>query len=179
VMRLMKESSEVKTTYGPPPGGGLVSLVTPSQIRAVQYGFVTRSFGGLRTEMQIGQVIGNLVADVHFNLLAPPGTAESPVPFTTQELYTFTSADGRVVGTIRAAIEDGEAFDLRFPAAPGQPGVRFAGTGRILGGSGFFEGAVGTLSVNSLIGIAPHALSLIHVLQLRDPHGRFRAGRTN
>ena len=118
-------------------------------------------------------------ADVHFNLLAPPGTAERPVPFTTQEVYTFSAGDGSVAGTIEARVEEGEAFELKFPTAPGQPGVRFAGVGPVTGGTGLFKGAVGTLTVNSVIGISPHALSLVHVLQLRDPGRRLRLGRTN
>lgn len=179
VMRLTKKSSKIKTTYGPPPGPGLVSLVTPSQIRTAQFGFLSRSYTGLRTELAIGQVIGHMEADVHFDLLAPPGSAEHPVPFTTQELYTFTAADGRVVGTVEASVEEGEAFDLKFPAAPGQPGVRFAGVGPVRGGTGIFSGATGTLTVNSVIGISPHALSLVHVLQLRDPSGRLRRGKAN
>ena len=180
VMRLTKKSPSVKTNYGPPPGPpGLVNLVTPSQIRSAQFGFVTRHPGGLRTELSIGQVIGSMEAEVFFNLLAPPGTAEKPVPFTTQETYTFTAADGKVVGTIQAGVEEGEAFDLKFPAAPGQPGVRFAGVGQVQGGTGIFAGAVGTLTVNSVIGISPHALSLVHVIQLRDPGRRLRYGRAN
>jgi len=43
----------------------------------------------LHTEMKVGQVVANMEANVIFNLQAPPGTAEAPVPFTTQELYTF------------------------------------------------------------------------------------------
>jgi hypothetical protein len=177
VMRLLKESSAVKTTYGPPPGGGLVSLVTPSQIRSVHYGFVAPRYGPVRTEMRIGPVAGRMEADVHFDLLAPPGTAEKPVPFSTQEVYTFTDPDGRVLGTVEAAVEEGWAFNLQFPVAPGQAGVRFAGVGPLKGGTGLFEGAQGVLSVNSVIGIAPHALSLVHVIQLRDPHGRYRTPR--
>lgn len=180
VMRLAKKSAAVKTTYGPPTGQpGIVSLVTPSQIRTGQFGLHTHGYGGLRTEISTGQVIGSMDADVHFNLLAPPGTAEKPVPFTTAEVYTFTDGSGRVVGTIECGVEEGESFKLQFPAAPGQPGVRFAGVGPVTGGTGIFAGARGTLTVNSVIGIAPHALSLVHVIQLRDPSRRLRYGRAN
>jgi len=80
---------------------------------------------------------------------------------------------------VEAAVEEGQSFDLKFPSAPGQPGVRFAGVGPVLGGTGLFAGVQGTLSVNSVIGIAPHTLSLMHVLHLRDPRRQFRAGRSN
>jgi len=180
VMRLAKKSAAVRTTYGPPPGPpGIVSLVTPSQIRTAQFGFHSRGYSGLRTEFSLGQAIGSMDADVHFNLLAPPGTAQKPVPFTTAEVYTFTGDDGKVVGTIECGVEEGEAFDLKFPAAPGQPGVRFAGVGPVTGGTGLFAGARGTLTVNSVIGISPHALSLVHVIQLRDPSRRLRNGRAS
>lgn len=175
VFRGVKKDRTVRTTYGPPPGGDRVSLITPSQMRSVRYGFTSRG-GRLRTGMQVGPVIAHMTAEVFFNLLAPPGTAAAPVPFTTRELYTFLDGKGQTVGTIRTGVVDGVSFDLKFPQAPKQKGVRFAGFGPIEGGTGVFEGVQGMLTVNSLIGIAPHALSLLHVLYLIDPQQRFRKG---
>jgi hypothetical protein len=175
VLRGVKQDRNVKTIFGPPPGGGLVSLITPSQMRAAQYNFTAHGGGGLHTEMKVGTVVAKMEANVLFNLLAPPGTAEAPVPFTTQELYTFIDNKGRTVGTLTAGVIEGVSFALKFPAAPGQPGVRFAGFGPITGGTGPFAGAQGLLTVNSLIGIAPHVLSLMHMLHLVDTEGRFRA----
>jgi hypothetical protein len=176
VLRGVKKDSTVRTTYGPPPGGGKVSLITPAQMRSVQYNFTDRGPEGLRSEKRVGQiVISNYSATVFFDLLAPPGTADTPVPFTTHELYPFINDGGRDVGTITVDIVEGVSFGLSFPAAPGQPAVRFAGFGPILGGTGPFTGIQGMLTVNSLIGIAPHALSLIHVLHIIDPDKRFRA----
>lgn len=120
-----------------------------------------------------GPPIADMTAEVLFDLLAPPGNAQHPVPFTTAESYAFHSCDG-VFGVVNAGVVDGVAFDLKFSGAPGQPGVRFAGFGPITGGTGPFEGVQGMLSVNSTIGIAPHALSLVHVLDFADPGGRFR-----
>ena len=174
VMRGTKKDRFVKTMYGPPPAPDLVSLVTPSVMRSAQFDFSRRGGEGLAAGMRVGQVIADMDADVHFNLMAPPGTAERPVPFTTSEVYRFRDRDGRGAGTVLAGVVEGISFDLKFPAAPGQPGVRFAGFGPITGGTGQFEGAQGMLTVNSLIGIAPHTLSLMHVLQLADPQRRIR-----
>jgi hypothetical protein len=163
VLRGVKKDATVRTTYGPPPGDGKVSLITPAQMRSVQYNFTDRGLEGLRSEMKVGQVvISNYTATVFFDLLAPPGTANAPVPFTTHESYPFINGGGRAVGTITADIVEGVSFNLSFPAAPGQLGVRFAGFGPILGGTGPFTGVQGLLTVNSLIGISPHALSLMH-----------------
>jgi hypothetical protein len=177
VMRGEKKDRSVRTTFGPPPGGGLVSLVTPSQFRAVQFNVARRGGGGVRAETRIGPVVGKMDATVYFNLLAPPGTANAPVPFSTDELYRFVDRHGREVATLTAKVTEGISFNLKFPAAPGQPGVRFAGFGPITGGTGPLEGAQGILTVNSLIGIAPHALTLMHVLHLVDPGGQHRASR--
>ena len=176
VLRGVKKDRTVKTTYGPPPGGDQVSLITPGQMRAARYDFIARGVGGLRTSMEVGPVIINdYKATVFFNLLAPPGTVDTPAPFTTQEVYPVVYGHGQPIGTIKADINDGIAFGLRFPAAPGQAGVRFAGFGPITEGTGAYAGVQGMLTVNSLIGIAPHALSLMHVLHIVDPDGKFRA----
>jgi hypothetical protein len=176
-LRLLKKNKNVKTTYGPPPGGGLVSLITPSEMRSVQYQYETGQGRGPRAEMIVGEVLGPMQATVFFDLQAPPGTPDSPVPFTTQELYSFADARGNAIGTISAGVVTGISFGLKFPAAPKQPGVRFAGFGPIQGGTGPFAGVQGMLTVNSLIGISPHALSLMHVLHIVDPGGKYRAGR--
>jgi hypothetical protein len=176
VVRGVKKDAGVRTTYGPPPDDRRVSLVTPSQMRSVRYGVSARGAGGLNTDMRVGPPVGRFTATVEFDLLAPPGTADHPVPFETQELYEFLDDDGGLVGTITAAVVEGQSFNLRFPAAPGQPGVRFAGFGPVTGGTGVFKGAQGMLTVNSLIGISPHALSLLHVLHLIDPDRRYRSG---
>jgi hypothetical protein len=171
-LRLIKKDRNVRTTFGPPPGGSLVSLVTPSEMRSVRYSYV--GGGRLRTHMEVGPVLGPMSATVFFDLGAPAGTADSPVPFTTQELYTFTTPGGETVGTISCEVVEGISFGLKFPQAPKQPGVRFAGFGPIQGGTGIFAGAQGLLTVNSLIGISPHALTLMHCLHLVDPDRRYR-----
>ena len=176
VMRGEKKDRTVRTTFGPPPGDGRVSLVTPSQFRAAQFN-VSKSGGGLRTQTSLGPVVAKMDATVYFDLLAPPGTAHAPVPFGTDELYTFIDGRGREVATVTAKVIEGISFNLKFPSAPGQPGVRFAGFGPITGGTGALEGAQGVLTVNSLIGIAPHTLTLMHVLHFVDPGGHHRAAR--
>ena len=176
VLRGEKKDRTVRTTFGPPRGAEM-SLITPSEMRTVEFGCHRHARLGLRTGIRTGPVVTNMLATVYFNLLAPPGTASAPVPFTTQELYTFRGPDGRPVGTIEAGVQDGISFNLKLDGLKNQPGVRFSGFGPITGGSGRFEGARGILTVNSLIGISPHALSLVHVLHLLDPEGRFRAER--
>jgi len=173
-LRLIKKDKNVKTSFGPPPGGNLVSLVTPSEMRAVRYSYIGGPRGP-KTHMAVGQVLGPMQAIVFFDLAAPPGTANAPVPFTTQELYTFNDSGGATVGTISCAVVEGVSFGLQFPGAPGQPGVRFAGFGPISGGTGAFAGVHGLLTVNSLIGISPHALSLMHALHIVDPNGQHRS----
>jgi hypothetical protein len=172
VLRLVKKDRHVKTTYGPPPGDGRVSLVTPSQMRSARF----QCTGGHhpRTAMEVRQVVGTMDATVFFDLLAPPGSAEHPVPFSTDEVYRFVDADGQVVGKVMAGIQDGISFNLRLPGVPQQPAVRFSGFGPITGGTGPFAGLQGMLTVNSLIGISPHTLSLVHVLHFADPDGRLR-----
>ncbi len=175
VMRGDKKDRDVRTTFGP-PADGLVSLVTPSQFRAAHFTVVRHSGAGVRAQMEVGPVVCKMDATVYFNLLAPPGTAAAPVPFSTDEIYRFIDVRGREVATLTAKVVDGISFDLKFPAAPGQKGVRFAGFGPITGGTGPFEGVQGILTVNSLIGIAPHALTLMHVLHVADPGRNFRTG---
>lgn len=176
VFRGVKKDSHVQTTFGPPPDARRVALITPSQMRSADFRWTAGGRRKARTRMSVGQVDANMDATVLFDLLAPPGTPQNPVPFETEEEYRFIDSDGRLVGTVRTGVIEGISFNLEFPALPGQPGVRFAGFGPITGGTGAFEGVQGMLTVNSLIGISPHALSLVHCLHILDPERRFRTG---
>lgn len=176
LLRGEKEGPEVRTEYGPPPAPGLVSLVTPARMRAVEHCTAVGDPGGLRSHTQTGQVAADLLARVALDIAAPPGTAERPNAFTTRNLYTFRDGAGGEAGAVEAAVELGRSFDLRFPGLPDQPAMRYGGIGPVLGGRGRFAGAVGMLAVNSAIGIAPHALSMLNVIQIPDPAGRLRVG---
>ncbi len=176
VLRGEKQDRYVRTEYGPPPGPGLVNLVTPAKMHSVKFPWTEHGRGGLRTRKEVGQTVADLRASVNLDILAPPGTADRPNSFTTENTYTFRTPDGHEVGTVRAFVSFGKSFSLEFPSAPGQPGMRYGGYGPILSGSGVFAGAQGSVTVNSAIGIRPHALSMINVLRLVDPVGEYRPG---
>jgi hypothetical protein len=176
VLRGQKKDAAQRSEYSFSPDGRVQGLMTPAQWRSARYDFTTRGRKGLRGEVTVGQIIGSLDATIMADLFGPPGTAANPGDFTTQELYTFVDENGETIGTITAGVVLGESFDLKFPALPGQPGLRFGGFGLIQGGTGYFSGVRGMLTVNSLIGIMPHALSLMHVFRIIDPRHKYRDG---
>ena len=177
VMRGEKRDRTVRTEYGPPPASDLVSLVTPAQMRSAQFRFTQQGPQGLRSTIRREQIVADLRAAVTLDILASPGTATAPNFFTTQNVYTFYSSNGKSIGSITAEVVLGRSFGLQLPAAPEQPGMRYGGVGPIVDGTGQFSGAQGLLSVNSAIGVMPHALSMLNMLRLIDPDNRFRSGR--
>jgi hypothetical protein len=176
VLRGEKESARVRTVYGEPPGAGRVTLVTPARMRAVAFPFTCAGRGGLRGRMVVGPEVARLQASVALDILAPAGTLQRPNDFTTRNVYTFLDARGEPVGTLEARVVLGKSFHLSFPGAPDQPAMRYGGFGPIVGATGRFEGVRGLVSLNSAIGVAPHALSMVNVVRLVDPLGRFRTG---
>lgn len=173
VLRGQKARPDIRTEYGASPGPGLVSLVTPAEMRTVSYPVEIQKDGTVRSGMAVGNVAAQLKATVGLDILAPPGTVEAPNNFDTTNVYSFSNNLNETIGSITARIEFGKSFELRFPNAPGQPGMRYGGFGRILSGTGVCEGVQGTLIVNSAIGVAPHALSMLNVLRIIDPNGDF------
>lgn len=174
VMRGEKANRHVRTEYGDSPGPGLVSLVTPAEMKAVRFPLQATPEQRLRTGIEVGPVVARLKATVGLDILASPGTFEAPNNFNTTNIYSFLDDGGQTIGAITASVETGKSFNLQFPDAPGQPGMRYGGFGPILSGTGAFEGVAGTLIVNSAIGVAPHALSMLNVLRIIDPNGEFR-----
>ena len=174
VMRGEKRDRNVRTEYGPSPAPGLVSLVTPAQMRPVEYKTRFNKQGDLCSGTHVdSRTWAELTATVELDILAPPGSPESPNDFKTKNVYRFQNKDGTEIGSLTALVSAGKSFNLEFPEAPGQPGMRYSGFGLIIESSGAFKGARGTLNVNSAIGVAPHALSMLNVLRVIDPDREF------
>jgi hypothetical protein len=177
-LRGEKKDRLQKSAYLFGPDGKPQGLLTPAEFRTVQYNVAEHRYRdrSFRTNHTVGPVVAKLEANIIADIISPPGTPSAPAPFSTQELYTFFGSDGQTIGTITAGVVLGYSFGLTFPALPGQPGLRFAGFGPIQEGTGAFAGVQGMLTVNSLIGISPHALALMHVFRIIDPNRTFRAG---
>lgn len=137
----------------------LISLASGSGIR------------GPRSAARIGQVIGKITAHVDFNPTAPGGTALNPIPFTTFDEFEFTDPQGRDIGMLTADTSEGRVFNI---AVGGQGGIRFGGVGRILNGTGPFQGMEGLMTDNSVVIFNPHVSASLYVLRVYDPDGRFR-----
>lgn len=160
------------------PDGQPAGLRTPAELRSLHFDFASRKRSGVRSVMRIGEVIGKLDASILFNPLNPgaPGTATAPIPFQTRNKYEFTDHEGRTVATAEGFVREGRVFNVALQGLPGQPAIRFGGWGLLESGTGSFSGVEGTVSVNSSVGISPHALSLTQWLRIHDPNGKFRAG---
>lgn len=174
--RGQKKNRTQKTAYNFGPNGQVNGLNVHQQLRQVQIDTAARGRGGARSVMNVGPVIGSMSARILFNLLNPgaPGTALSPIPFQSYNEYTFSSPDDRTLGTIVADGGEGRTFNLQLVGAPGQQALRFGGFGPIVKATGLFEGMEGLMVDNSVVGVAPHALSTLYILRVNDPGGKYR-----
>jgi hypothetical protein len=153
------------------PNGQLQGLNVQQGLRLLDIDFGVRKHRGLRSRERVGQLIGKIVAHVDFNPAAPGGTALNPIPFTTFDEFTFLDRRGQTIGGLTGDSSEGRVFNI---VVGGQKGIRFGGTGRILSGTGPFEGIGGLLTDNSVVIFTPHVSASIYVLRIPDPDGRFR-----
>jgi hypothetical protein len=126
---------------------------------------------GPRSETRVGQAIGRILAQVTFNPAAPGGTDLDPIPFTTLDRFTLHDRDGRPAGSFSGDSSEGRVFRI---SVAGQQGIRFGGTGRLLGGTDPFGGLDGLLTDNSVVVFEPHVSASVYVLRIHDPEGRYR-----
>lgn len=153
------------------PGGQLQGLNVEQGLRLLQVDFIAKTHRGLQSSDRVGQVIGRILAQVNFNPTAPGGTALNPIPFTTFDEFTFLDRQGKTIGSFTGDSSEGRVFNI---LVGGQKGIRFGGTGRILSGTGPFEGMEGLLTDNSVVIFTPHVSASVYVLRINDPHGTFR-----
>ena len=177
VLHGRKKDKNQKTTYRFGADGQVNGLNVTQQLRLLNVDSTTKGRGGLKGVKTLGPIIGNMTARIMFNLLNPgaPGTALAPIPFQSYNEYTFFDREGRPLGSFGADGGEGRTFTMKLAGAPGQAALRFGGFGPIVNGTGRFAGIQGLMTDNSVVGIAPHALSTFYVLRIRDPEGKYRA----
>jgi hypothetical protein len=151
-------------------------LNVAQQLRLFQTDTAPRGRGGLRSTSHIGQVIGEIDAQIIFNPAAPGGDAANPIPYTAFDEYKFTDRRGRSVGSLFIDEGEGRTFNLQVAGAPGQPAIRFGGFGPVLGGTGMLEGTEGLMTDNSVVSFTPHVSASVYVIRVNDPEGRYRVG---
>jgi hypothetical protein len=152
------------------PDGHPVGVVVEQGLRLFEADFDFSKSCGLRSTARVGPYIGRIIANIH--PFDPGGTPLSPIPFATlDEMVFFDSPGGRRVGSFKSDCDEGRQFATRVA---GQPAIRFGDVGRILSGTGPFQGIKGLMTDNSLVVLSPHLSASVYMLRLYDPAGRFR-----
>jgi hypothetical protein len=162
----------VSPTLG--PDGRPAGLTVEQRIRLLCLDFKAGGHSGLQSTDSIGPLIGKVTAHVTFDAAAPGGTVANPIPFTSYDEFVFLDQAGERVGAFTANSTEGRVFNTQLS---GQPGLRFGGTGSILGGTGAFENLSGLMTDNSVVLFTPHVSASVYVLRIHDPQGRFRPDR--
>ncbi len=151
---------------------GLLGSNVYERLRLVDLGFTRAPCGwrDLAAWSSAGAVAGSVAAKLNFNPLSI-----SPVsPISTDHgVFEFTHPTGGALGTLHADMREGRSMRT---ALPGEilPAFRFGGFGAITGGSGYFAGASGIMTMNSVVSVQPRTLSNLYLLGLDDPEGRYR-----
>jgi hypothetical protein len=175
---LGEQDPERPTTLNVAPDGRLLGSNVHELLRLVHVDFdLGVADVGLRARNRTGPVVGRLATQLFFNPLDPahPGTAESPVPYWTEQgrLEIFEAGE-QPLGTLEVDVVEGRGFVSELPGAP-MPVYRMVGFGPFRQGSGVFSGVDGMLSMNGAVSVFPRTLSNLYVLRIEDPEGRFRA----
>jgi hypothetical protein len=149
--------------------GRMLGARVQERLRSVRLEFDSAS-AGIEGRARVGSLVGRVTATLYFDATDPRPVL--PIR-TTDGVFTFEDADGRVVGTIRADMVEGRAFRTALPGAPTSV-FRFGGFGPIIGGSGAFAGVGGLMSMNAAISMRPSTLSNLYVLRLLVADGDAR-----
>jgi len=172
VTYLMFRGQATETDKVTPFTGG---LNVAQQLRLFRTEASARGSQGLRSTTHVGQIIGEIDAQIIFNPAAPGGNALDPIPYTAFDEYKFTDSRGQSIGSFFIDEGEGRTFNLQLAGAPGQPAIRFGGFGPILRGSGSLEGGTGLMTDNSVVSFTPHVSASVYVIRVDDPRGKYRA----
>lgn len=196
LFRGQKRDRSDKTLYIFGNTGSVDGLELHPQIRLFHLDCAIDGRGRLLSTASVGPVVGRMPAWIFFNVLNPgaPGSATAPIRFKDYDDYIFTDRYGATIGSFgfdggagrRLGLIDedggeGQAFTLKLAGAPGQQALRFGGFGPVVNGKEKFKDLRGLTCHNSVVGIAPHALSTSFIARINDPEHKFlrSQGREN
>jgi hypothetical protein len=153
------------------PDGQVTGASVNELLRLIHTDFDVATSHGMRTKSSEGRIAGSL----SFNLKFDSRDAKVPTPFqTTDAVFTFFDRGERTIGTLKANIGEGRGFMTELAGVP-PPVVRVVGFGPFQNGTGQFSGVQGMLSINGIISISARTPSILYVLRISDPDGRFRS----
>jgi hypothetical protein len=155
-----------------PLADGQPGAIFQQDARLVDIDFTPRGPKGLECAMGVRQAIGKVTSHVAFDANGAAGTPNNPLPFAVWREFSFFDSLNKPLGGFTAQSSDGIAF---VTDVSGARGFRFGGTGRILEGSGLFDGMSGVVTENTLAVLDPYAGSSVYTLRVDDPFGRFSA----
>ena len=179
VLRGQKKNSSQKTIPTIDPAGNITGFDVHQQLRLFDFDCAL-TVSDLGCRMRLRQAIGNMTSKVVFNLAHPAGSGEdsAPIPFTAYNTYEI-GLEGGSIGSFDADGQEGRTFSLRLDGLPRQTALRFGGFGRLCAGKGSFSGIRGLMTDNSVVGLAPHALTTLYVLRIEDREGRYTSSENS
>lgn len=152
------------------PDGNVTGASVHELLRLVHTDFDVATSHGMRSKTSEGRIVGSL----SFNLLFDSRDPRVPTPFqTTDAVFTFFDSERRTLSTLNANIVEGRGFMTNLEEVPA-PVVRVVGFGPFINGTGQFSDTSGMLSINGIISIPARTPSILYVLRVSDPAGKFR-----
>lgn len=159
--------------FGP---AGPSSFDVHEKLRLSETSFSARGPQGLASRYCLGPTTGEHSVHLKFSPTTGDGkSADSPsVAYDTEAFELYDGA--KHVGTLEVENDEIRAFLEPLDGVPEEMFTQmFAGFGPVTGGDGVFAGAQG-FQINLGIGTGvPHLTSILNLVELADPTGRFRS----
>jgi hypothetical protein len=151
---------------------GQPGMILQQEAHLLDMDFTPSNPGGLECAIGVRQAIGIVTSHIAFDPHIAAGTPNDPLPFAVWREFSFVDSLKNPVGGFTAGSSDGIAL---VTDVSGTKAYRFGGTGRILNGSGRFEGMSGSITENTLAVLDPWVSSSVFILRIDDPLERFSA----
>lgn len=154
------------------PGGRIASADIHERLRLFHIGFDLNPPQGIRSKTAEGPVVGTHSRRLYFYTDPANPSPVSPLQ-DTNGFFTFFDGEGKTIGTLNADMVEGRALATDLAGAP-SPVLRITGFGPLISGTGQFANVSGMMSTNGALSLFPRALSILYVLRIADPDGKFR-----
>jgi len=153
--------------------GEISGIEMYERLRLVDLDFDVLPREGPRSQVKVGEVVGQAGGTWRFPSGLAPRKASIPIPVQTHGGFLQLGRRRMRFGSVQADLVEGRGFPTVVPGAPTLL-YRIGGFGPIQGGSGEFEGASGLVSMNSLVSLSPLTFSNMYIFRFEDAAGELR-----
>jgi hypothetical protein len=168
---LSEPDPDYPLTADPSSDGKQLFVKIVERLRLAHFSFDIGPPEGLRSRTTMGPIVGRHSMTLIIDLNNPGDVIPA---YSKGSTFSFFDRDHNLIGGFKADLFEARVFPTEWPGLR-TPILRIGGIAPPTEGNGQFKNPIGMVSVNGIFSLTSGAVSMMYMVRLSDPLGRFRS----